>query len=402
MKCRHDGSEIPIVHDFGLQPIANGFLNESNPQNEYFFSMQVAVNPSNGLFQLVEQPDPKQMFHENYAFFTRTSNFMMNHFKDVSNEIMSFLNPEEPNQDNFVVEIGSNDGAMLEHLVKNDIPCLGVEPSKNVALESEKYGVKTINEFYGSNLSKQLLSSHGAADIIYAANVFCHIPDINDLAQACSILLKDGGTLMFEDPYLLDVLTKTSYDQIYDEHVYLFSCSSVQRIFKEFDLHLYDCKTLPTHGGSMRYYLSKTKCFESTSNLINQIDKENSTQLLNLKTYDQFSKKCEFAKNAFKDYLFNFKKDNKRIVGYGATSKSTTILNYCDIGNDLIDFFTDTTPTKINKFSPGKHIPVLSYDNFEPNPDLAVLFAWNHKQEIMEKEKDYKGLWITHLYEEFI
>ncbi|MDA9785595.1 class I SAM-dependent methyltransferase [Gammaproteobacteria bacterium] len=402
MKCRFSGKEIPVIHSFGMQPLANGFLQSESPKDEYFFEMSVAVNLENGLFQLVNQPNPAQMFHENYAFFSRTSNFMKSHFEGVALELREMLQKDGiDSDDSFVIEIGSNDGVMLEHMVNSGIRSLGIEPSLNVAQESNKYGIETISEFLGAGLAQEVLQSKGPANIVYAANVFCHIPDINDLAESCSILLKDNGYLVFEDPYLGDVLQKVSYDQIYDEHVYLFNCTAVQDVFKTYGLELFDCKHLDTHGGSMRYYFKKSSSVQITSNLSEQIDIEDTMGIKNIETYKKFSENCEFSKSEFKKILESYKAENLKIVGYGATSKSTTILNYCNVGNDLIDFFVDTTPIKQNTYTPGKHIPVLPYSEFVPHPEVAVLFAWNHKNEIMNKEKDYTGKWITHLYEEF-
>ncbi len=402
MKCRFSGKDIPVIHSFGMQPLANGFLKDPLIKDEYFFEMSVAVNLENGLFQLVNQPDPTQMFHENYAFFSRTSNFMKSHFEGVAGELIEILaNDSISPEDSFVIEVGSNDGVMLEHTVNAGIKSLGIEPSLNVAQESNKYGIDTISEFLSADLANEVLQTKGPANLVYAANVFCHIPDINDLAESCSILLKEDGYLVFEDPYLGDVLQKVSYDQIYDEHVYLFNCSAVQDVFKKYGLELFDCKHLNTHGGSMRYYLKKTTSIQISENLSKQIEKEGMMGIKDINTYEEFSQNCEFAKREFKNSLEIFKEKNNRIVGYGATSKSTTILNYCDVGDDLIDFFVDTTPIKQNTYTPGKHIPVLPYSEFIPHPEVAVLFAWNHKQEIMNKEKDFNGKWITHLFEEF-
>lgn len=400
MKCRFTGQDIPTVHSFGMQPIANGFLKDPNITDEYFFKMDVAVNLDNGLFQLVKQPNPEQMFHENYAFFSRTSNFMVDHFNNVAQEILGILSKNKLPGKEFVVEIGSNDGVMLEHIVKSNIGCLGIEPSKNVAEESEKYGVTTINEFLSSTTAEVVSQDYGLADVVYAANVFCHIPDINDLAESCNKLLKDKGYLIFEDPYLLEVLKKTSYDQIYDEHVYLFSATAVREVFKKYDLTLVDCKELNTHGGSMRYYLQKNSNAKESKNLSSILDDEINFGIKTSQAYENFSKNCSLSREIFRDKLFEAKRNGQRIIGYGATSKSTTILNYCDVGNELIDFITDTTPTKINKFTPGKHIPVKAYENFFPYPDLAVLFAWNHEKEIIQKESAFiasGGRFITHL-----
>jgi len=403
MKCRFSGQDIPIVHSFGMQPLANGFLPKDFSNEEYFFEMSVAVNLDNALFQLVNQPDPAQMFHDNYAFYSRTSNFMKAHFEDVAKELQGILEADGiASEDSFVIEVGSNDGVMLEHMVNAGVRSLGIEPSLNVAKESNKYGVETISEFLGADIASEVVASKGHANIVYAANVFCHIPDIDDLAKSCAILLKDDGYLVFEDPYLGDVLQKVSYDQIYDEHVYLFNCTAVQDVFKKHGLELFDCKHLDTHGGSMRYYFKKSPSITVTDNLAAQLETEEAMGIKEIKTYERFSKQCDFAKKSFKQSLELFKEQNARIVGYGATSKSTTILNYCDVGNDLIDFIVDTTPIKQNTLSPGKHIPVVPYSEFNPHPEVSVLFAWNHQKEIMKKEADYTGKWITHLYDEFV
>ncbi len=403
MKCRSTGVDIPRIITYGQQPLGNGFLDRPDIEDEYFFEMAVGVNSDIALLQLEVQPNPEQMFHDNYAFYSRTSNFMVNHFNETADEIIEILEEDFPkDNDKFVVEIGSNDGVMLEHIVKKGIDCLGVEPSENVAKISNQYGIETISEFFSTELSHKILESYKNANVVYAANVFCHIPEINDLAEACSNLLKDNGYLIFEDPYLGDVIEKVSYDQIYDEHVYLFSCNSIKSIFAKYGLKLVKCKHLSTHGGSMRYYLKKNMDSDESTSLIKQLSHEDHLGMLSIEAYQKFAERCEVTKIGFKDRLIKAKEDNKRVIGYGATSKSTTILNYCDVGPELIEFITDTTPTKIGKFTPGKHVPVKSYDYFEPHPDLAVLFAWNHKKEILAKESNYMGEWMTHLYEEYV
>ena len=402
MNCRVCNNTISEFMTLGRMPIANNFLEKKDFDKEYFFELLPAFCEKCYSFQIIEQPDPSMMFHENYAFFSRTSNFMKIHFESVADEILQIISKDNKiNETSFVIEVGSNDGVMLEHLVRNNVPCLGVEPSLNVAKESNKYGVETISEFISSDLAEKIIQSKNNADVIYAANVFCHIPDIDDLARACSILLKDNGYLIFEDPYLGDVLEKVSYDQIYDEHVYLFNCNAVQNVFKKYGLTLFDCKPLNTHGGSMRYYLKKSVEVNTSDALNYQLIKEDKIGIMDISSYEKFSSECEMSKIAFKEHLTKCKSNNEKVVGYGATSKSTTILNYCDIGPDLIDFIVDTTPIKQNTYTPGKHIPVLPYEKFVPHPDTSVLFAWNHKEEILKKEKDFSGKWITHLYQDF-
>lgn len=397
MKCRISNKAINKVISFGQMPIANGFLNAEEFSKEYFFELAVAFCPTSKMFQLIEQPDPKMMFHENYAFFSSTSKKMAEHFeKMASNYLTNFLpDPKEA----FVVELGSNDGIMLRHFSKVGIKHLGIEPSSNVAEVARQNGVNTISEFFGEETARTVEAEYGKADIISAANVMCHIPDLNSVGKGVDLLLKDTGIFVFEDPYLGDVIQKTSYDQIYDEHVYIFSVESVANAFAPYGLEVFHVEPQTTHGGSMRYYLCRKGAHAIKETVSNQLKNEDTLGLGKIETYEQFARNCEQSKSDFVKLLKQLKADGKRVVGYAATSKSTTVLNYCDIGPDLIEYICDTTPIKQGKFSPGMHIPIKSYEDFKSDrPDYAVLFAWNHAQEIFEKEKAFieqGGKWIV-------
>ena len=379
-----------------MMPIANGFLNADQFKTEHFFDLSTTFCPSCTMFQLVEQPDPQMMFHENYAFFSSTSKKMGDHFKQMANHFMDHFIPDR--DDAFVVELGSNDGIMLRHFADKKIPHLGVEPSKNVAEKAKEVGVNTISEFFGKETAKSISESYGPADIISSANVMCHIPDLNSVGEGVAHLLKDKGVFVFEDPYLLDVIQKTSYDQVYDEHVFLFSATSVKQAFARHGLDLFHVEPQKTHGGSMRYYLCQAGAHEIRTSVEDQLKKEKDVGLEDFSTYQDFAKNCEDTKKEFVSLLKKLKEQGKRVVGYAATSKSTTVLNYCDIGPDLIEYICDTTPIKQGKYSPGKHIPIKSHSFFlDDKPDYAVLFAWNHQEEVFEKEKKFKengGKWI--------
>jgi methylation protein EvaC len=348
------------------------------------------------MFQLQEQPDPEKMFHENYAFFSSTSKKMAEHFEKMADSFLEefISNPDQA----FVVELGSNDGIMLRHFAKRGIKHLGVEPSSNVAQVALENGVNTISKFFGKETAQDIQLEYGKADIISAANVMCHIPDLHSLGEGVKLLLKDTGVFVFEDPYLGDMIQKTSYDQIYDEHVYIFSVQSVINAFAFHDLQVFHVEPQNTHGGSMRYYLCHKDRYKVRESVNCQLALEEKLGLESFDTYLKFKKACEKNKHDLKSLLASLKKEGKRIVGYAATSKSTTILNYCGIGPDLIDYISDTTPIKQGKFSPGMHIPIKSYEELKKDkPDYAVLFAWNHAQEIFEKEKDFTkqgGKWI--------
>ena len=388
-ECRICSTKMIPIISYGDMPLANAFLTSEQYEKEYFFDLAIAHCPSCKMLQLVDQPDPDMMFHGEYAFFSGTSKAMAVHFEVKANShIDNFIT--DTNQA-FVVELGSNDGIMLKNFARKSIKHLGIEPSSNVAqVAIEENSVDTIVAFFNEDTAKKVLEMHGKADIISAANVMCHIPDLNEVAKGVDVLLKDKGVFEFEDPYLGAMINKTSYDQIYDEHVYIFSVTSVSNAFASHGLEVFHVEPLETHGGSMRYFLCRKGAHEIRESVIKQREIEDGMGLGEVETYHKFAQSCAKNKENLVSILTELKEQGKRVVGYAATSKSTTILNYCGIGPDLIECIYDTTPIKQGKFSPGMHIPVKAFDEFyDNNPDYAVLFAWNHAKEIMAKEGDY-------------
>lgn len=380
---------------FGRMPIANAFLKPCQFDNEYFYELATASCAACGTFQIIDQPDPSQMFHEAYAFFTRTSRRMVAHFADYAEWVQTkFLCVPDP----LVVEIGCNDGAMLENFAKRGMRHLGIEPSANVAAEAARHGIRADVTFFNLETARRVREQDGPADAIIAANVICHIPDLNEVARGVAHLLADDGVFIFEEPYLGAMIEKGSYDQIYDEHVFIFSAGSVRNAFRPHGLELVDVLPQATHGGSMRYVLAKNGRRTKTQQVEKAIAREREQGLGRAETYDRFRGRCEGSRKALVDLIRRLRADGRRVVGYGATSKSTTVLNYCGLGPQDIEFISDTTPVKQNKYTPGTHIPVVRYEAFlDRYPDYAVLFAWNHEAEILEKEKGYAaagGKWI--------
>lgn len=395
LKCRACGTPVEGFMSFGQQPIANHFIEEGEIGSEYFFKMDVGVCPTCTLFQLIEQPDPNLMFHENYTFFSQTSKGMQSHFETYAKFVRdNYLDGADP----FVVEIGSNDGILLRHFMRAGIRHLGIEPSGNVAEKAREAGVDTLSVFFGAESAANIVGERGQADAILAANVMCHIPDLNGVARAAAMLLKPAGVLIFEEPYLGDVLEKTAYDQIYDEHVFLFSVLSVGNTFGPHGFEVIDCIPQSTHGGSMRYILARRGARPVSAAVMQRIKWEEERGLAKPETYSAFALACEKSRDDLVSLLRDLKSKGRIIAGYAATSKSTTILNYCRIGPDLITYISDTTPLKQGKLSPGMHIPVVAYEEFVAKPpQYAVLFAWNHRNEIMTKEQSYMaqgGKWI--------
>ena len=394
MKCKVTGKKIDPFMSFGRMPIANGFLNKDKFNEEFFFEMEVGFSDDLSLFQLNDHPKPTMMFNENYPFFTGSSQQMKLHFKNYANWIKKY----HPNTIKNIIEIGSNDGTFLKNFNSNDYNTLGFEPSDNVAERASKGGVNTINEFFNKNSVINQKNFINNTDLICAANVICHVPDLNDLIQAVCLMLNKSGLFIFEEPYLGSMFEKISYDQIYDEHIFIFSVTSISKIFKLFDMELVDVFPQTTHGGSMRYITGRKNIHKISDNVNTLLEKEKLKNLDNISSCKKFKNNCELSKIKTRKSLLKFKDNNYKIAGYAATSKSTTILNYCNINSKIIDYICDTTPEKIGKFSPGTHIPIVDMYHFKKfNPDVAYLFAWNHKDEILKKEKNYKGKWFSHV-----
>jgi methylation protein EvaC len=399
-KCRICEKPFDPFISFGKMPIANGFLTADEFKQEYFYELKVGFCTKCTMVQLVEQPDRDMMFHDNYAYFSSISSKMAAHFRDFAKLVMDkYITDKNP----FVVEIGSNDGIMLRHFSEKGIRHLGVEPSGNVAQVAKEKGIETLCEFFEESVAEQIEAEQGQADVVVAANVMCHIPYLDSIVRGVLRLLKPEGMFIFEDPYLGDIIEITSYDQIYDEHVFYFSVTSVQYLFNMHGMQVIDIMPQNVHGGSMRYVVAHKGAFPVSANVESQIQKEKKLGLHKQEMFDRFRLNVERSREGLVQTLTNLKKQGKRIVGYGATSKSTTIINYCGITPDLVEFISDTTPTKQGKYSPGTHIPIKSYDEFcSKYPDVALLFAWNHDEEIMGKEKkftDAGGEWLVYVPE---
>jgi methylation protein EvaC len=392
MKCKITNKSIKPFMSFGNMPIANGFLDKKDFSNEFFFNMEVGFNEELSLFQLNDHPKPEKMFNKNYPFFTGSSEYMKGHFKSYAEFVKKYLKTNSR-----IIEIGSNDGTFLKNFDNSENFLTGVEPSKNVADIAVKNNIPTINEFFNTVSAKKLKKFVGNTDLICASNVICHVPNLNNLIEAVDLLLSKDGVFVFEEPYLGSMFEKVSYDQIYDEHIFMFSATSISKIFSKFNFYLIDAIPQTTHGGSMRYVLKRFKNEDNGSlkKIFNYEDKNN---LNKIDSCLEFKKNCEISKDNITNKIKSFKDKGKTICGYAATSKSTTILNYCNIGTNYIDFICDTTKEKIGKFSPGKHIPIKDMNYFHENmTDCVYLFAWNHKEEIFNKEKNFRGEWFSHV-----
>lgn len=367
-------------------PIANGFVKDPESK-EYKFPLVVHFCPRCYMVQLKEQPAAEKMFHDHYQFISSTSSSMVKHFEDQAKKIMKIIAKKK---DPLVIELGSNDGIMLKHIAKADIKHLGVEPSANVAKLARDIGVNVLEDFFNEETTRDILKKYGAADVLCGSNVTCHISDLNSVARGVYKVLKDDGVWFFEDPYMYDIARLTSFDQIYDEHVYFFTGLSVSKFARINGFSLVDMEHQNVHGGSMRYFLKKGK-HKASKRVEVFLKKEKHNKLHLMSGYKQFKRRVDKIAVDLRNTLVELQKKHLRVVGYGATSKSTTLLTYAKVGPELIDFISDNTPTKIGMYTPGTHIPVRPHEMFSSDyPAYTVLLAWNHQQEIFKKEIGYR------------
>lgn len=377
----------PMI-DFGKMPIANAFLLPEQFKDEYFYQMIVGYDPATYAIGLINKVPPEKMFHENYAFFSSTSKGMQIHFRQTAEKLLSYAGK------GLVVEMGSNDGIMLEAWKDLGVAALGVEPSKNVAEVSRAKGHQVINKFMSTEVVKEILAQ-GKVSLVFGANVSCHIEGFANYLNNVMDLIGQDGVFVFEDPYFLDIWEKTSYDQVYDEHVWYFTISFINKMLEPRGFHVFDCEHIEVHGGELRMYVGH-KDSHSIKPVVNEwLAKESNLE----KKLEELGENIKKSRVALLDILWQIKKDGRRVCGFGATSKGVIITNYCGIGPDLIPFITDNTPIKQGKFYPGTHIPIVPQENFK-NVDYAFLFAWNHLKEISQSQAWFTeagGHWITHV-----
>jgi hypothetical protein len=382
--------------DLGIQPLANSFLKSNSKKSlakEFFYNLEVSFNTDSYLVSVTNPVNPKLQYTDKYAHRASESITMRESFKKIADKIKKKYSP------NIVMEIGSNDGVFIRNFPKNKI--IAVEPCKNLAnLTKNKY--KTFPNFWNKKLANQIFLKSKKADIIFSANTISHIPDLKETFDAIEFSLSDNGVLVIEDPSIHAVIKNNSYDQFYDEHVYVFSAIAMSNIVKKSNLRLFDAEQLTTHGGSIRYYICKDLAKHKITKKIKLIFKrEKKAKLDKLLTYLEFSKRVKRSKQKLFDIFKELKNKNKNIISYGATYKSSTIFNYCKIGKKFINYVTDTTLNKQGKFTPGQHIPIISpQEGMNDSVDYAFLGAWNFKKEILKKEKEFikrGGRFITHV-----
>lgn len=373
----------------GPIPPANSFLKQEQlALEEPFYPLDIYFCPECGLVQLRDVVSPEILFKD-YVYLTGMSQTMKQHFYLLVVEVVNNFNLSK---DDLVIDIGSNDGTLLKGFKQLGIKTLGIEPAANVALVAEREGIETVNDFFCVEVAKNIIERKGHAKVITGTNVFAHINDLDGILQAVDNLLTSDGIFVIEVPYLVDLLSKTEFDTMYHEHLSYFSLRPLVILFKRFNMELFDVKRIPVHGGSIRCYVRRSP--STIKNSVYQLlALEEDLKLNSFNTYLEFGARVRNIKLQLISFLKRLKRKGYTIIGYGAAAKGNTLLNYCKIGTDILDYIIDNTPFKQGLYTPGMHIPVVPPDRILKDvPDYVLLLAWNYLDEILEKEQKYREL----------
>ncbi len=399
MNCRL--CKAPLIHtliDLGSCPPSNAYLSKSDLNKpEQTFPLRVKVCDKCWLVQTEEYTQAEELFTDDYAYFSSASKSWLAHAKEYTNKIIDLLRLDNRN---LVIEVASNDGYLLKNFVAENIPCLGIEPTKGTADVAESLGIPIIRQFFGLSLAEQLVAESKQADLIIGNNVYAHVPDISDFTAGLKAALKAGGTITLEFPHLLNLIEFNQFDTIYHEHYSYLSLTVVTKIFSSHGLRVFDVTQIPTHGGSLRLFGCHQTDGRKTSKLVAElIAKENKFGLNKIETYLKFQQQADVVKNALLEFLLSKKVSGESVVAYGAAAKGNTILNYAGVKPDLLPYVCDAARSKQHKFLPGSHIPILPPNAIlQTKPDYVLILPWNIAKEIKHhliSIKNWGGKFVT-------
>lgn len=383
-RCRFSGK--PLKHtfaDLGATPLANSYLTSEQVQAaEKFYPLHAYVCSDCLLVQLEEFESPDHIFSD-YAYFSSFSDSWLRHAEAYAESMIKRFEFDRRHQ---IIEIASNDGYLLRYFKQRDIPVLGIEPAANVARAAEEQGIPTLVKFFGTATAEALVSEGVQADLLIGNNVLAHVPQLKDFIAGMKIVLKPGGIFTMEFPHLLQLMKQKQFDTIYHEHFSYFSFLTVEAIFNEQGLTLFDVEELPTHGGSLRIYGRHLEAeVPAVSPLVLELKrKETEAGLDRLETYLNFGEEVKETKRKLLSFLIEARDRGETVAAYGAPAKGNTLLNYCGVGTDFIDYTVDRSPHKQGMFLPGTHIPILHPDKIvESKPDYVLILPWNLKEEII-------------------
>lgn len=378
----------PLRHtfvDLGMAPLVSSYLRHEDLHNsEVFYPLRVYVCDECYLVQLPGAPTPEQLF-SHYPYFSSVSASWLKHAKTYVERMMERFKYDSQSQ---VIEIASNDGYLLQYFNEKGVPVLGIEPAANVAEAAQKAGIPTLVKFFGVETAKELALEGKQADLLLGNNVLAHVPDVNDFVGGMKVLLKPNGIITMEFPHLLKLMGENQFDTIFHEHFSYFSFLTVDRVFADHGLAIFDVEEVPTHGGSLRIYARHAEARETpkTDRARELRERELNAGFNRIETYASFEEKARITKHKLIKFLVEVKQDHRSIVGYGAPGKGCILLNYCGIRSDFLDYVVDLSPHKQGLFIPGTHNAIYHPDKIrETKPDYVLILPWNLRGEIMEQ-----------------
>ncbi len=398
-KCRFCGSGLRhTLVDLGMSPLCESFVSlDRLNQMEAFYPLHVRVCENCFLVQLEAYVSPEHIFRE-YAYFSSYADSWLTQCKAYTDLVVDRFDLNEHSQ---VIELASNDGYLLQYFVEKNIPALGVEPATNIAKVAIAKGIPTLNEFFGQECARKLVGQGMQADLIAANNVLAHVPDLNDFVAGIKILLKPQGVFTGEIQHLMKLMAENQFDTIYHEHFCYHTFTTLEKIFAAHGMNLFDVEELPTHGGSLRIYAchSDDRSQPVSDRAIEVRKREQAAGFASIERYTNFEEQVRETKRKILDFLIAAKRAGKTVVGYGAPGKGNTLLNYCGIRTDFLDYTVDRNPYKHGKFLPGTHIPIYPPSKIqETKPDYVLILPWNFKDEIVEQMsfiRDWGGQFVV-------
>lgn len=380
-----EGAATPFL-DLGTMPLANSYIDPAQVGQEGRYPLAVAYCSQCQLVQITEPLPPERLFTE-YAYFSSYSDSFVEHARELAFDLVARRGLGSNSR---VLEIASNDGYLLRHFQERDIPVLGVEPARNVAAEALRRGVPTLSRFFGPEIVDEIISQFGRADVIVGNNVLAHVPQVNDFLAAVAACMKEGGVAVFEFPYLKDLLARKEFDTIYHEHVFYYSLSAVETLARRASLQVSDVVWQPVHGGSLRVFLTHRDACAVANSVQRMMDDEEESGLTGPDAYQRFGDDVLALRQEFCEMLHQLKAKGMRVAAYGAPAKGNTLLNYCGIGPEMIEFTVDKSPYKQGKMLPGSHVPIREPEALlRERPDYTVILPWNITSEIVSQQREY-------------